>query len=44
MKVAKVENHYSEKEFKKLFSKFKNDSYVYIRLVFIRSLINGNTI
>ena len=44
MKVAKVENHYSEKEFKKLFSKFKNDAHVYIRLVFIRSLINGNTI
>ena len=44
MKVAKVENPYSEEEFKKLFSKYKNDAYVYIRLVFIRSLLNGNTI
>lgn len=44
MKVAKVENHYSEEEFKKLFFKFKNDAHVYIRLVFIRSLLNGNTI
>lgn len=44
MKVAKVKDHYSEEEFKKLFTKYKNDSYVYIRLVFIRSLLNGNTI
>ena len=44
MKVAKVENHYSPEEFKKLFSKYRYDGIVYNRLVFIRSLLNGNTI
>ena len=44
MKVAKVENHYSPDEFKKLFVKYKNDTTVYTRLMFIRSLLNGNTI
>ena len=44
MKVAKVENHYSPEEFKKLFNKYKNNAIVYVRLKFIKSLINGNTI
>ena len=44
MKVAKVENHYSPEEFKMLFNKYKDNAVVYTRLIFIRSLINGNTI
>lgn len=44
MKVAKVENHYTPKEFKKLFTTFKDDGIVYNRLVFIRSIMNGNSI
>ena len=44
MKVAKVENHYSPDEFKKLFVKYKNDTTVYTRLMFIRSLLNGKRI
>lgn len=44
MKVPKVKNHYTPEEFKKLFNEYKNDAIVYNRLVFIRSLLNGNTI
>ena len=44
MKVAKVENHYTPEEFKKLFNKYKNNAIVYKRLIFINSLIKGNTI
>ena len=44
MRVAKVEDHYSPEDFKKLFIKYKNDSTVYVRLMFIKSLLNGNTI
>ena len=43
MGVAKVENHYSPEEFKKLFTKYRHDGIVYNRLVFIRSIMNGNT-
>ena len=44
MKVAKVKDHYTDEEFKKLFSTCKNDAILYNRLVFIRSIKNGNTI
>ena len=44
MKVAKVEKHYTDEEFNKLFTTYKHDAKVYIRLVFIRSIKNGNTI
>ena len=44
MKVANVKDHYFDEEFKNLFSKYKKDSHVYMRLVFIRSIKNGNTI
>ena len=35
MKVAKVKDHYTDEEFKKLFSTCKNDAILYNRLVFI---------
>ena len=44
MRVAKVKDHYSPKEFKELFTTYKNNAIVYNRLVFIRSLKNGNSI
>ena len=44
MKVAKVEKHYTDEEFNKLFTTYKNDAKLYNRLVFIRSIKNRNTI
>ena len=44
MRVAEVKDHYSAEEFNKLFKYYKHDAIVYNRLVFIRSIRNGNTI
>ena len=44
MRVAEVKDNYSTEEFNKLFKEFKHDAIVYNRLVFIRSIRNGNTI
>lgn len=44
MRVAKVKNHYSDKEFNNLFKEYKYDAIVYNCLVFIRSIKNGNTV
>jgi len=44
MPSLKIKNHYTEEEFKSLFVIHKNDAIVYNRLVFIRSLMNGNSI
>ena len=44
MRVAEVKDDYSTEEFNKLFKEYKYDAIVYTRLVFIRSIRNGNTI
>ena len=44
MRVAKVKDHYSDEKFNNLFKQYRNDAIVYNRLVFIRSIKNGNTI
>ena len=44
MRVAKVKDNYSTEEFNELFKEYKHDAIVYNRLVFIRSIRNGNTI
>ena len=44
MRVAEVKDNYSTEEFNKLFKEFKHDTIAYNRLVFIRSIRNGNTI
>ena len=44
MRVAEVKDHYSAEEFNKLFKYYKHNAIVYNRLVFIRSIRNGNTI
>ena len=44
MRVAEVKDNYSTEEFNKLFKEYKHDAIVYNRLVFIRSIRNGNTI
>ena len=44
MRVAKVKDYYSPKEFKELFTTYKNDAIVYNRLVFLRSVKNSNSI
>ena len=44
MRVVEVKDHYSDEEFNQLFKYYKHDAIVYNRLVFIRSIKNGNTI
>ena len=44
MRVAEVKDNYSTEEFNNLFKEYKHDAIVYNRLVFIRSIRNGNTI
>lgn len=44
MKVAKVNDHYSYEEIENLMKEYKNNSEVYIRLLFILNLLKNNKI